>query len=170
MKSTPSSAARAAEQLVRKYKTRDPFELARCLGVEVIFWDGFSRLKGMYRVILRNRYIFINASLPEQTAAIVCAHELGHDRLHRALACGKGLQEFMLYDMASRPEYEANVFAATLLLPDDELLELIYAGYDAQQIASMMNTDINLIALKVQLLRQKGYEFCMLDSNTKFLK
>ena len=47
---------------------------------------------------------------------IVCAHEIGHDRLHRALAKKHGLQEFVLYDMATKPEYEANIVATEILL------------------------------------------------------
>ena len=49
----------------------------------------------------------------------------------------------------SRIEYEANVFAAQLMLPDDEITEYIYQGFDVQQIARAMKSDINLVALKV---------------------
>ena len=49
------------------------------------------------------------------------AHEIGHDRLHRALAKKHGLQEFVLYDMATKPEYEANIVAAEILLDSDEI-------------------------------------------------
>ena len=69
----------------------------------------------MYKIIKRNRVIFINSNLPEYLQKIVCAHELGHDILHRHLAKNVALQEFMLYDMTSRPEYEANMVAADIL-------------------------------------------------------
>ena len=48
--------------------------------------ENFSSLKGMYRVIKRNRFIFLNNSLDENMLRIVCAHELGHDQLHRNMA------------------------------------------------------------------------------------
>mgnify|MGYP002626930734 CR=1 FL=1 len=88
---------------------------------------------------------------------IVCAHELGHDTLHQTFARSKALQEFMIYDMTSRPEYEANIFAAELLLDDEELFELFKEGHDAQQLASILNTDINLVALKIASLNYRGY-------------
>ena len=157
-------------QLVKRCDTRDPFKIAKELGIKVMFVDEFEKLKGVYRVIKRNRWIFINSNLPERMQRIVCAHELGHDQLHRELAKGDGLMEFVLYDMDSRPEFEANVLASQILLPDDEVLEHIYNGYDAEQIARMMGSDINLVALKVATLNQQGYNFRTIDHNTTFLK
>ena len=156
--------------LIRQCGTRDPFKIAKDIGVQVMFVNDFKTLKGVYRVIKRNRWIFINANLSEQMQKIVCAHELGHDQLHREFAKGDGLMEFMLYNMDSRPEFEANVLAAQILLPDDEVLEYIYAGYDAEQIARIMNTDINLVALKVATLNQQGYNFRGIEHNSSFLK
>lgn len=89
--------------LVKRFKTRDPFAIAEALGIEVIFCDGFGPLKGMYRVVKRNRFIFINKDLDERMQRIVCAHELGHDQLHRHLARGGVLHEFTLYDMKNKP-------------------------------------------------------------------
>ena len=104
--------SKVGSDLVRRCGTRDPFRIAQELGIEVLFCDDFGRLKGMYRVIKRNRFIFINKDLSSRMQRIVCAHELGHDQLHRHLAKGNALQEFMLYDMATKPEYEANIVAA----------------------------------------------------------
>ena len=101
---------------------------------------------------------------------IVCAHELGHDRLHRNFAKDTLFQEFMLYNMASRHEYEANIFAANLLLDDDEVLEYIKNGYDTLKIASATETDINLVALKVDYLIRNGHNLIKQEHNSKFLK
>ncbi len=136
----------------------------------MLFRDDFIKLKGMYKVIKRNRFIFINSNLPEGLRKIVCAHEIGHDQFHRELAKDSALREFMLYDMKSRPEYEANVFAATLLLPDEEVTGYVYEGYDAEQIAMAMNTDINLVALKIEQLRNMGWQFRPIDFKSDFLK
>ena len=78
--------------------------------------------------------------------------------------------EFVLYDMDSRPEFEANVLASQILLPDDEIIEHIYNGCDAEQIARIMNSDINLVALKVANLNQQGYDFRQIEHNSTFLK
>ncbi len=55
-----------------------------------------------------------NNSLDENMLRIVCAHELGHDQLHRNMAKTTPIHEFMLYDMKSKPEYEANIVAAEI--------------------------------------------------------
>ena len=158
-------------KLVRRCATRDPFEIARQLGIEVIFCDNLGSLKGMYRVIKRNRFIFISSSLGDRMQRIVCAHELGHDQLHRKHACSNGLHEFMLYDMSTRPEYEANIVAAEILLDNDELLDYIYTyNYSAEQIAQAMDTDINLVALKIAHLTEIGYELRHIDHRSDFLK
>ena len=101
----------------------------------------------------------------------MCAHELGHDQLHRDLAKLGALQEFVLYDMSTRPEYEANVFAASTLLDEKEMLGYIFdCRYDAEQIAGVMNTDINLVALKAAQLTAKGFNLNPLESKADFLK
>lgn len=163
--------ALVGSRLVRRCYTRDPFEIAETIGVDVLFCDDFGPLKGMYRVIKRNRFIFINKDLPEWLQRIVCAHELGHDQLHRHLAKNNPIQEFMLYDMRSKPEYEANIVAAEILLDNDELLEYIYQyRYSAEQIARAMHTDINLVALKIAHLNQLGYDLRPIDHRSNFLK
>jgi len=159
-----------ADSLISRFDTRNPFQIAKELGITVVHWDGFNRLKGMYRAIKRNRYIFINSNLDRRTAIIVCAHELGHDQLHRELGKGNGIHEFSLYNMASRCEYEANVFTAELTLPDDETIQLIKEGYDSEQIARYLNSDINLVALKVDNLVRSGLPFRAIDHNSCFLK
>lgn len=157
--------------LVRRFNTRDPFQIAKSLGINIIFCDDFGSLKGMYRVIRRNRFIFLNKELSDKMLRIVCAHELGHDQLHRKLAQANCLHEFMLYDMTTRPEYEANIVAAEILLDTDELLEYIYSyNYSAEQIAIAMDTDINLVALKIAHLTGLGYDLRPVDHRSDFLR
>ena len=158
-------------KLVKRCGTRDPFEIARQLGVYIIFCENFGSLKGMYRVIKRNRFIFLNNELDENMLRIVCAHELGHDQLHRNIAKKNSIQEFMLYDMKSKPEYEANIVAAEILMDNDEVLSYIYDyGYTAEQIACAMSTDINLVALKIAHLATLGYNLRSLEHKSNFLK
>lgn len=163
--------SKVGSDLVRRFGTRDPFRIAQELGIEVLFYDDFGPLKGMYRVIKRNRFIFINKGLSSRMQRIVCAHELGHDQLHRSLAKGNALQEFMLYDMTTKPEYEANIVAAEILLDTDEILECIYEyGYTSEQIARAMHTDINLVALKIAHLAETGYDLRRIEHRSDFLK
>ncbi len=80
--------SKVGSDLVRRCGTRDPFEIAGDIGIDIIYNGNFGPLKGMYRVIKRNRFIFINENLSPRMQRIVCAHEIGHDQLHRNLAKG----------------------------------------------------------------------------------
>lgn len=106
-------AIQKANRVLRQCGTRNADRIARELGLIVMPRD-FSRQKGAYMVIERNRYIFINKHLDPVMHDIVLLHEIGHDCLHRreAIQVG-GLQEFNIFDMRNqRMEYEANMFAA----------------------------------------------------------
>ncbi len=50
---------------------------------------------------------------------------MGHAVLHGDLAAIRGFQETELFDRVVPTEYEANLFAAELVIPDDELFELL---------------------------------------------
>jgi Zn-dependent peptidase ImmA (M78 family) len=100
--------------LVRQCETRDPIKIAKQIGVEVMFCENFGPLKGMYRFIKRKRFILLNCDLDERMMRIVCAHEHGHDQLHRALGKGNGLQNLCCTNMTSVPEYEANIVASEI--------------------------------------------------------
>ena len=159
-----------ANKLIKKFDTRDPFQLCQAIGVEVFYAD-LGSLKGMYKYLKKNRFAVINENLDPFTKTLVCAHELGHDILHQNLARKVCLQEFILYDMKSRPEYEANLFASEILLPDDIILNLAHDGYDIEQISKELCTDINLIALKVSSMNTRGYRFDnTIDAKCNFLK
>ena len=163
--------ARRAEGLARDAGTRDPRAAAAFLGVEILPRD-FKRQRGAYKVVMRNPFIFIKSDLDPVMERIVIAHELGHHCLHRREAESLGgFQEFNIFDMRdSRMEYEANVFAAALMLPDDEVLEYIRQGLDIHQIASAMMSDVNLVALKADTLISHGAPLRPQEHKTKFLK
>ena len=168
---TAKQLTEIGERLVKRCGTRDPFEIARQLGAEVLCCPDFGSMKGMYRVVKRNRFIFLNRDLTPQMQRIVCAHELGHDQLHRRLAANSALQEFMLYDMTAKPEYEANIVAAEILLDTDEVLDYVYNyGYTSEQIARAMDTDINLVALKVAHLAETNRGLHPAEHRSDFLK
>lgn len=160
-----------ANRLVDTLGTRDPHRIARELGIEVVPVD-FKRQRGAYKVLMRNRFIFIKNDLHPVMENIVMLHEIGHDVLHRkeAVKAG-GFKEFNIFDMReSRMEYEANIFTAQVSLADDEILEYISQGYDVQQIARAMYSDINLVALKADALMLQGYNLRPQEYRKEFLK
>ena len=55
---------RIADRQVKKYKTRDPYELAAALGIDAVVERGFRLQRGAYISIMRNRFIFVKKDLP----------------------------------------------------------------------------------------------------------
>lgn len=97
---------RKANRLTNELGTNDPHKIARELGIEVIPLS-FKKQRGAYKVLMRNRFIFIKDDLHPVMERIVMLHEIGHDALHReeAVKAG-GFKEFNIFDMRqSRMEY-----------------------------------------------------------------
>ncbi len=144
------------DQLKEKYGTGDPDSLARALGVHIYEREDFSRLLGMSARVEGRSCIFLNAGMESQERRIVLAHELGHALLHEEEEGISGIVQFTLFNSNDRTEYEANVFAAHLLLDEKEIQDLAADGYDAPDIAKSLNVDINLLLIKLHEMQKKG--------------
>lgn len=159
-----------AGKLIQKYKTRNPFELAKCLNVKILFRQ-LGDLKGFYTCDRRERYIVLNQDLSETMSLLICAHELGHDRLHRHFAKFTPLQDLYIYDMSSKPEREANIFAAEILLTDDKVLEVINDNISFFSAANILHIPPELLDFKFQILKKKGYRLeSQIEARGDFLK
>ena len=168
MQSSTDVIIKAANTLVHRFDTRNPDRLASDLGIRIMECP-LGNLKGMYKIIERNRVIFLNSNLEEVMRGIVLLHEIGHDQLHRREA--EVFQEFNLFDMAANQmEYEANLFAAQIALPDEEILEYVHQGYTDAQIAQIMRSDINLVALKISELARRGHQLRVPEHKRNFLE
>ena len=82
-------------KLVRRYGTRDPFELMDAMHVQVRFYYDLTRTKGFTRYFLRQYFAGINGNLPASEQRVVAAHELGHIVLH-----AEALKTAPLFDTA----------------------------------------------------------------------
>lgn len=112
---------RRASNLVRKYKTNCPFYISRQLNINVLFLDMPESVKGHYQRTLSRRYITINQNLTEEWKRFVCAHELGHDRLHKGTS-HHFIKQSTLFNIGVY-ERQANRFAISLLLSGSNILE-----------------------------------------------
>jgi len=157
--------------LVSRCETRDPFRIADKIGIDVDY-NYFVELKGFYTCILRSRHIVINDHMDEYMQRLVCAHELGHDQLHRNTARNTFFKDSVIYDhnMKLFSEFEANVFAAELLLPDETVMDMISLEYSLEQIAGAAYVDVNLAAIKINNLIKKGYDLKRCDYRDDFLR
>jgi len=159
-----------AQKLVDRFKTRNPFEIADGLGVEV--WQRpLVKLKGFYTYARKSRYIIINSELDEVLKPLVCAHELGHDQFHIQLARYTLWQDVMISNMSTRPEREANLFAAELLLSDEAVLEVLDEDITFFNAARMLYVPPELLDFKFQILKFKGIRLnAVLNASSNFLK
>lgn len=117
---------------VKKFDTRNPFELADGLKVKYIVGP-MGNYSGCYLYLKRHRCIFLNDELTESDMRLVMAHELGHAILHRKENCYFIRNKTFL--STARIEREANTFAAELLIPDSLILE--NPGYTKSQLAKL---------------------------------
>ena len=104
---------------VRRYDTRDPFEIAKILNV-IVHVGNIGNQYGCYMYLKRHRCIFLSEDLTPLEREFVMAHELAHAIMHRKQNCYFLMNSTMLN---SKIEREANVFAAELLITDDRKYE-----------------------------------------------
>lgn len=128
---------------VRKFNTRDPFELADYLHVEVIIGPLGSR-SGCYMFLKNHKCVFLNEDLEEYERMLVMAHELAHSIMHRKENCYFIRNKTLL--LTSRTETEANTFAAELLIPDDLIYD--HPGISKSQLARIAGYDERIMEFK----------------------
>lgn len=162
-----------ADRLVQRCGTRNALQIAREIGIKVYFEPAFDKLLGMYTFRWNHRMIFLNDNLDDVLLQMVVAHELGHDSEHRdiAKASQQGLREFALFRMRDTTEYEANAFASHILLDNESVYSLARQGCDVVQMARLMNSDINLMLIKLQEMNKMGYDFHIpMDADSRFFR
>jgi Zn-dependent peptidase ImmA (M78 family) len=133
------------DSLVKKYKTRYPFELCSALGVHVIKMDLHPEINGIYQYEKKNQFIYINSNLSYMDQLITCAHEVGHRILHKKMNC-TFIKNQTLFNK-DKIERAANIFAAYLLIPDKLS---ILGGQTIQELANELSVPVELLRLKLE--------------------
>lgn len=151
-------AVELSSGLIRKYGIRDPFRLAQLLDITVKYIST-KRQKGLCAMIDDIPFIFVNRNMSEEMQRMTCAHELGHILLHADVLSGqKPLLEYELFDIRNAAEFEANAFAANLLIDEQELLDLMHDGADMVAAASSLNINVNLLMIRLLQMRKEGHD------------
>ncbi len=159
MDSNNSLIHKRVKKIINKFGTNDPFQIASESNVTVKYLNDLEDLLGVYAVFERKRFIFLNNQMDEYMMRMVLAHELGHDVLHRHLTKNSPFHEYELFDITSQPEYEANIFAAHLLLDDSEITELAKDNHTDVEIAGILNVNINLLIFKMNEMNRYGANY-----------
>ncbi len=152
-------------KLVKKHETRDPFSLCDAIGIKIRY-KKLGNLKGFFFYQSRIRNIVLNEDLSDISARVLCAHELGHALLHSdMLLTMRTINNDTLLYSGSIPEYEANIFAAELLITDEDILELLKARDKSLfELACELYVPSELIDFKFRAMQSRG-----LCSNAPYL-
>lgn len=157
-----------ANEIADKYGGASIFETAENMGINVWFRK-LGSLKGFYLCENGVRYIVINEGLDDRMKAVVCAHELGHDILHRELSDGK-IRETTLFLENSKTEREANLFAASMLISDSEILLELENESSIEALAAKLGFPREIVSYKLEALNSGGGTFNITQIKNDFLK
>jgi Zn-dependent peptidase ImmA (M78 family) len=136
-------AKRTAVELMEKYHTNDPFEIAEQQGVYTQVGP-LGKIFGCCLTIAGERFIYINSDLDTPTQKMVAAHELGHAVMHRENYFFFNWIPDTLY--RNRAEIEAHTFAVELLVPDSVVLE--HPGFTLNQLSALTGYAENFLKFK----------------------
>lgn len=132
-------------QMVTKYKTRNPYELCDYTNVLVQVCE-LGDVLGCYLLIKRQKCILLNQSIiGTPLEKVVLAHELGHSKLHYKNQCY--FYGSTLFNK-NKEENEANKFAAELLIDDDILNE--HREFTTEQLSRLLGYDKKFIELRLK--------------------
>ncbi len=110
-----------AKNIAEYIGTNNPFKIAESLGINIEYRKYSRDIKGYCTRVFNKAYIILNENYGKRSQRIICAHELGHVLLHSGelgVVYSKAYRE----DDIEKIEYEANMFAASLLFDDSEML------------------------------------------------
>lgn len=132
-------------QIVRKYKTRDPLDIAERMGCIIVRYP-LEGVRGFYHYFQRNHIIYVDDRLPDHMVSFVIAHELGHVFLHQ-----KSNAIFMdtrTHFIKNKYENEANLFAMDLLIRDEDIEE--HLCLTSSQLSHLYGYHKSLIELRLK--------------------
>lgn len=140
----PMDIKKRADELARRFQTRNPFEIIQGLNVILLFVPLIDT-KAFYQYFQRNNIIYIDENLSKPEQMFECAHEMGHMLLHKNANTIFMDSRTMLN--TNRYEKEADIFAMNLLVGDDILIE--YQGYNTEQLSRLLGYEQQLIELRL---------------------
>lgn len=148
-------------RIVNKYEEWNPYKICDAMGIIVkpILQGTYKgACKGFYMCQSWQSFIAVNRDLPEEVRRIIVAHELGHAVLHKKIAGIKTFHDVDILRNTTPIEYEANIFAANLLLPDELILEKLNDDLSFFEAAALLRVPAELLDIKFQDLKRRGYK------------
>ena len=101
------------KNLIEKYRTKNPFEICKRAGIEILYQD-LGEIKGFHVRNVGVSLIIINSKLSELMMIIVLLHELGHAVLKHPTKDISFMKD-NFFGYSNQLENEANLFLAEFL-------------------------------------------------------
>ena len=132
------------QRIIKKHKTTNPFVICEQKNIDILYDDLEPDVRGFYQYYKRKSMIHLNSNISEEEQRIVLAHELGHAVMHKGYNCiFLSRYTYMTKDIY---EHQANLFAASLLLPDTVPEE--YQDMSSQQLAMVYRVPVEFVEMK----------------------
>ena len=133
---------------VKKYKTRDPFQIAKEKNI-ILVYAHLIDIRGFYQYFQRQHIICIDQDLSDQEKKFVCAHELGHMMMHKS--SNTVYMDTKTFLNTNKFETEANTFAVNLLIPDETIVEIFdNQNCTLEYMSRMLGYNQKLIELRLR--------------------
>ena len=143
------------ENLKRKYRTNNPFELAKCLNITILY-EELGEIKGYYNKFARQKFIHLNNNLREDELYFTCGHELGHALMHPN-SNTPALRANTLYSI-NKLETEANQFSVDLIIDDKKIKEFLEDNfYTLDNISKLLCVDKNILEFKIKRMYKNKF-------------
>ena len=135
-----------ANEIISRFKTNDPEKILEKLGVDILDVS----LKGRLKEIFFGDHIVLKKGLEREERRQLLAHALCHHLMHS----GNHWQtKNRAYSFGNYHERQADVFAAYLLIPTDELKKIISPSLATHQVAEHFNVSAEFADFRLKLIK-----------------
>ena len=158
-------------ELIDKYKTNNPFELIEYLKIKLMSSNN-EELKGYCISVKNYPYIGVSRLLSDPEQRIVATHELGHFILHMDQTSLYRFEDDNIYNSSDKTEYQANLFAADLLIPDEDVEDIVKdESINYFSLCSMLSVTPELMSFKLFSMKKRGFNYnTLITPKSDFLR
>lgn len=160
-------------RLVDRHGTRNPYDICDGENITVRLMNLGLKQKAYSVRLVKKPYVVINQAIGRPFRKMLCAHELGHILLHpEEVKMIEGSFEKFKEKLTADTERDTHIFAAELLIEDDELWEyLVTTSADIYAAAREFFVPVEIMNVKYEIMEHKGYRihapFCV---SVRFLR
>lgn len=136
---------RRANQIVRFFHSRDPFEIIQGLNVILVYYP-LNGVRGFYQYFQRNNIVYLDERLSDRDKKFVLAHEMGHMYLHKKT--NTIFMDTRTHFNTTKYELEADRFAMNLLISDSAIED--HVDFTLAQFSRLFGYSKQLIELRLK--------------------